>query len=48
VGRRRDRGDQQIGVFLFLPFYRFWCILVIVVDVGIIWALVTARQPQTT
>jgi hypothetical protein len=37
-----------IGGFLFLPFFPIWCILVIAVDVVIIWALVTARQPQDT
>jgi len=37
-----------LGSFLFLPFYPFWAILVIAVDVFIIWALVTARQRQDT
>ena len=35
-----------LGSFLFLPFYPFWSILVIAVDVFIIWALVTARRRQ--
>ncbi len=37
-----------IGSFLFLPFFPLWSILVIAVDVIIIWAMVTARQPQDT
>ena len=37
-----------LGSFLFLPFYPFWSILVIAVDVFIIWALVTARRRQDT
>ena len=28
-----------LGSFLFLPFYPFWSILVIAVDIFIIWAL---------
>jgi len=35
-----------IGTFMFLPFYPFWSILVIAIDVFIIWALATARQRQ--
>ncbi len=35
-----------LGSFLFLPFYPFWSILVIAVDIFIIWALVTARRRQ--
>ena len=37
-----------LGSFLFLPFFPFWSILVIAVDVFIIWALVTARRRQDT
>jgi hypothetical protein len=37
-------GD--LGSFLFRPFFPFWSILVITVDVFIIWALVTARRRQ--
>lgn len=33
-----------LGSFLFLPFYPFWSILVIAVDMFIIWALLTARR----
>jgi hypothetical protein len=32
------------GNFMFLPFYPFWAIIVIALDVFIIWALVTARR----
>lgn len=32
------------GTFMFLPFYPFWSILVIAVDVFIIWALATTRR----
>jgi hypothetical protein len=35
-----------LGSFLFRPFFPFWPILVITVDVFIIWALVTARRRQ--
>jgi len=35
-----------LGTFMFLPFYPFWSILVIAVDVFIIWALATARKHQ--
>jgi len=35
-----------IGSFMFLPFYPFWSILVIAVDVFIVWALATARERQ--
>jgi len=48
VDRGRPRGDQRPGSFLFLPFYPFWSILVIAVDIFIIWALVTARRRQGT
>jgi len=37
---------SAIGSFLFLPFYPFWSILVIGIDVFIIWALATARRPR--
>ncbi len=37
-----------LASFLSLPFYPFWSILVIAVDVVIIWALVTARRRQDT
>jgi hypothetical protein len=33
---------------MFLPFYPFWAILVIAIDVFIIWALATARRPSRT
>jgi len=33
------------GTFLFLPFYPFWSVIVIALDVFIIWALATARRP---
>ena len=33
------------GAFLFLPFYPFWSVIVIALDVFIIWALATARRP---
>ncbi len=35
-----------IGSFMFLPFYPFWSILVIAIDVFIIWALMTGPEPQ--
>ncbi len=35
-----------IGTFLFIPYYPFWSILVIAIDVFIVWALATARQRQ--
>ncbi|HUJ05607.1 MAG TPA: hypothetical protein VLX31_05790 [Streptosporangiaceae bacterium] len=35
-----------IASFMFLPFYPFWSILVIAIDVFIIWALMTAPEPQ--
>ncbi|MGO8958094.1 MAG: hypothetical protein ACLQFR_12085 [Streptosporangiaceae bacterium] len=35
---------SALGTFLFLPFYPFWSIIIIAVDVFIIWALATARQ----
>ena len=31
------------GTFVFLPFYPFWSVIVIALDVFIIWALATAR-----
>lgn len=34
------------GTFLFLPFYPFWSIIVIALDVFIIWALATARRTR--
>ncbi len=37
---------SAIGSFMFLPFYPFWAILVIAIDVFIIWALATARRPS--
>ena len=37
---------SAVGSFLFLPFYPFWSIVVIAVDVFIVWALLTARQRQ--
>jgi hypothetical protein len=35
-----------IGQFLFLPFYPFWSIIIIALDVFIIWALATTRTRQ--
>lgn len=32
------------GTFLFLPYYPFWAVIVIALDVFIIWALATARR----
>jgi hypothetical protein len=32
------------GTFVFLPFYPFWAVIVIALDVFIIWALATARR----
>jgi hypothetical protein len=32
------------GTFLFLPYYPFWSVIVIALDVFIIWALATARR----
>lgn len=34
------------GTFVFLPFYPFWSVIVIALDVFIIWALATARRRQ--
>ena len=39
---------SAIGSFMFLPFYPFWSILVVAIDVFIIWALATARRPSRT
>ena len=33
------------GAFLFLPFYPFWSVIVIALDVFVIWALATVRRP---
>lgn len=32
------------GTFVFLPYYPFWSVIVIALDVFIIWALATARR----
>ncbi len=48
LNRRGRVHGGGIGSFLFLPFFPLWSLLVIAVDVVIIWALVTARQPQGT
>jgi hypothetical protein len=34
------------GTFIFLPFYPFWSVIVIALDVFIVWALATARRHQ--
>ncbi|HYK29212.1 MAG TPA: hypothetical protein VEV61_14705 [Streptosporangiaceae bacterium] len=35
-----------VGSFVFLPFYPFWSIIVIAINVFIVWALATARRRQ--
>jgi hypothetical protein len=37
-----------IANFLFLPYYPFWSIIVIAIDVFIIWALATGMRRQVT
>jgi hypothetical protein len=34
------------GTFVFLPYYPFWSVIVIALDVFIIWALASARRPR--